>query len=148
MQRYFDIAYKEAVKAYKKNEIPVGAVIIKNNKIISKAYNNRQRTHNLIGHAEILAILKAEKKLKDWRLDDCEMYVTLEPCEMCSLFIKESRIKKIEYLVSRKDKTTQTNDCLETGTKYESLLKNFFKKLRNWIWLWYNEYRKGCKYEL
>lgn len=135
-ERYFEIAYKESLKAYKKGEVPVGAVIVKNNKVISKASNNRQNKYNLFGHAEINCIIKAEKKLRDWRLDGCDIYVTLEPCELCSVCIKESRINNVYYLISQQNsiKTkinlTQTNDCAHLEEKYQNLLKTFFKKLR------------------
>jgi tRNA(adenine34) deaminase len=136
MNKYMEEAYKESIKAYKKNEIPVGAVIVYKDKIISKAYNNRQSSYNLLGHAEINAILKAEKKIKDWRLDKCDMYVTLLPCEMCQLLIKESRINNVYYLISNENvqkkmvNITQTNDCIEIKEKYEEIIDNFFKKLR------------------
>lgn len=132
---FMEIAYKEAEKAFKRKEIPVGAVIVKNNKVISKSRNNRQFKHTVLGHAEINAILKAEKKLKDWRLDDCTMYVTLEPCEMCSMLIKESRIKEVYYLISKKDNKesnfTQTNDCDKIIENYKKLLNIFFENLRS-----------------
>ena len=136
---YMNIAYKEALKAYKKKEIPVGAIIVKNNKIISKAHNDRQKRFNILGHAQIKSILKAEKKLKDWRLDDCEMYVTLNPCKMCKMLISESRLKKVIYL-SENDKNNknqeksnniiQTNVCILLKMQYEKLLKTFFKEMR------------------
>ena len=94
---YMKIAIKEANKAFKINEVPVGAVIVKNKKIIAKAYNKREKTKNVINHAEIIAITKACKKIKNWRLDDCEIYITMEPCMMCSGAIQQSRIKKIIY---------------------------------------------------
>ena len=139
MKKYFDIALKEAKKAYKKNEIPVGAVIVQNEKIIAKANNNRQKKHNLLGHAEILCLIKAEKKLKDWRLDNCDLYVTLEPCSMCKEFIKESRINNVYFLLKQEKEYKrlekciflQTNDCKNERILYENMLKNFFKKLRN-----------------
>ena len=135
MKEYMKIAYKEALKAYKKNEVPVGAVIIKNDKIISKSHNNRQTKHNVLGHAEINSIIMAEKKLKDWRLDDCVMYITMEPCEMCSIIINESRIKKVIYLVKNKgnkinNKFIQTNDCVLLKKEYEKILKTFFQNMR------------------
>jgi tRNA(adenine34) deaminase len=77
--------------------VPVGAVIVKNNKIISKAYNKKEKTKNVTKHAEIIAISKACKKIKNWRLDECEIYVTMEPCMMCCGAIEQSRIKKIIY---------------------------------------------------
>ncbi len=97
MQDYMMAAIKEAKKAYAKKEVPVGAVIVKNNKIISKAHNQRENKQNVIKHAEIIALEKACKKLKTWRLEECEIYVTLEPCMMCCGAIEQSRIKKIIY---------------------------------------------------
>lgn len=91
------LALKQAKKAYKKDEVPVGAVIVKDGKVISKAYNLREKTNLATGHAEILAIQKANKKLKSWRLDSCTLYVTIEPCPMCAGAIVQSRIKKVVY---------------------------------------------------
>ncbi len=89
------IAYEEAKKAINKEEIPVGAIIVKNDKVIAKAHNKKNKTNRIIDHAEILAIKKANRKLHNWRLDDCVMYITLEPCPMCASAIEQSRIKKI-----------------------------------------------------
>ena len=88
-------ALKEAQKAYEKKEIPVGAVIVKNHKIIARAHNLKENKKMATGHAEILAIQKACKKLKAWRLTDCEIYVTLEPCAMCAGAIIQARIQKL-----------------------------------------------------
>ena len=96
-QYYMEIAIKEAYKALRYNEVPVGAIIVKNNKIISKAYNKREKKHDVTKHAEIIAISKACKKLKNWRLEDCTIYVTMEPCMMCCGAIEQSRIEKIVY---------------------------------------------------
>ena len=96
MQEYYmEQALKEAEKAYKKLEVPVGAVIVKDGKIIAKGHNQKETKTDTTKHAEIIAIQKASKKLKSWRLTDCEMYVTLEPCTMCAGAIINSRIKKI-----------------------------------------------------
>lgn len=92
---YLEEAIKQAKTAYKKNEVPIGAVIVYKNKIIAKAYNKREKTQNALHHAEILAIEKACKKLKSWRLDECDLYVTLEPCPMCAGAILNSRINKV-----------------------------------------------------
>lgn len=93
-----------AKKAYKNGEIPVSAVIVDQNcNVVSYAFNNRQKNRNVLGHAEILAILKAEKKIKDWRLDGYKMIVSLEPCDMCSMIIKESRLDEVFYFVSKKN---------------------------------------------
>lgn len=94
-EKFMREALKEARKAYEKDEIPVGAIIVKDGKIISRAYNSRESSKNAIAHAEVLAIKKACKKLDAWRLLDCEMYVTLEPCPMCAGAIINSRISKI-----------------------------------------------------
>ena len=83
-----------------KEEIPVGAVIVKENKIIAKAYNKREKNQIATHHAEVLAIEKACKKLKSWRLDDCDLYVTLEPCPMCAGAIMNARIKNVYYAVA------------------------------------------------
>lgn len=97
MEKYMKLALKEANKAYKKGEIPVGAVIVKNGKIISKAHNMKEKKYISTYHAEILAINKACKKLKNWRLNDCELYVTVEPCMMCCGAILQSRLSTIIY---------------------------------------------------
>lgn len=102
MYKYMNIAIKEAEKAFKEGEIPVGAIIVKDDKIISKAYNKKESKNNPIAHAEIIAISKACKKLKTWHLDDCTMYVTMEPCLMCAGAMIQSRIKKVVYGVENK----------------------------------------------
>lgn len=94
-KKYIDLAYKEALKARDKDEVPVGAVIVLNGEVVAKAYNRKVSSNDVCAHAEILAIRKASSKLKDWRLVDCEMYVTLEPCPMCAGAIEQSRIKKV-----------------------------------------------------
>lgn len=135
-----DIIYKNldklTNKALKKNEIAVAAVIVKNNKIISKAYNRRMHECDVTSHAEISAIRKAEKKLKDWRLDGCSMYVTLEPCSMCKEVIKESRLDNCWYIIERDniDNLYKKNNVCYWQTSDNNLfkkkLKNSLKKLR------------------
>ncbi len=100
---FMNIALKEAEKAYFENEIPVGAVIVENGNIIAKAHNKREKSHSVLSHAEILAIIKANKKKKDWRLNNCVMYITMEPCPMCASAIKQSRISKVVYGCSSND---------------------------------------------
>lgn len=90
-------ALKEAKKAYLKNEVPVGAVIVKDDKIIARAHNLREKNQNAICHAEILCIQKACKKLNSWRLDGLQMYVTLEPCAMCSGALTQARLGKVYF---------------------------------------------------
>ena len=92
---YMKEALKEAKKAYKKQEIPVGAIIVKDGNIIARGYNQKELKKDSTMHAEIIAIRKASKKIGAWRLNDCEMYITLEPCPMCAGAIVQSRIKKI-----------------------------------------------------
>lgn len=94
---YMKSALKEAQKAYDKGETPVGAVIVKDGKIIARAHNLREINKDPLAHAELIAIKKASKKLDAWRLLGCEMYVTLEPCPMCAGAIIQSRIEKVYY---------------------------------------------------
>lgn len=138
-------ALNEAKKAYKKEEIPVGAIIVKNSKIISRGHNLKEIKNSSIAHAEIIAINKANKKLEAWRLEDCEMYVTLEPCMMCMGAIINSRIKKL-YIGTLDPKTGSCTSVIdikqykfnheveiETGIlkdECEYILKDFFKGLR------------------
>lgn len=96
-EKYMNIALLEAEKAYQKDEVPVGAVIVKNNKVIAKAYNQREHYQDPTKHAEIIAIQKACKKLGSWRLENCDIYITLEPCSMCAGTILWSRMRKIIY---------------------------------------------------
>ena len=138
-------ALKEAKKAYKKEEIPVGAIIVKNGEIIAKAHNLKETKNLATAHAEILAIQKAAKKLGTWRLSDCEMYITLEPCTMCMGAIILSRIKKI-YIGAMDEKTGACGSFIDLQKyKYnhkveieigimkeecENIIKKFFKELR------------------
>jgi len=145
LEKFIKEVLKEAKKAYNKGEVPVGAVIVKNGEIIAKGHNERITKNNALLHAEIVAIQKACKKLKSWRLDDCELWVSLEPCLMCSGAIMQSRIKKVVFLAKDEkggaviSKYTILDDKkLPFSTKYEyipvkeakDILKNFFKKLR------------------
>ena len=94
---YMNLALMEAEKAYKKGEVPIGAVIVKDGKILAKAHNTRNKSKNAVNHAEILAIEKACKRLKDWRLENAEIYVTLEPCPMCAGAIANARIAECHF---------------------------------------------------
>ena len=138
-------ALKEAKKAYNKEEIPVGAIIVKDGKIIARGHNLKESKKSSISHAEILTIEKANKKLNAWRLEGCEMYVTLEPCMMCMGAIINARIKKI-YIGTLDPKTGACESVInidnykfnhiveiETGilrNECENILKDFFKMLR------------------
>ena len=97
IERFMREAIKEAKKAELLDEVPIGCIIVKDNKIISRGYNIRESKQNPAGHAEMVAINKASKKLKNWRLEDCELYVTLEPCIVCSGAIIQSRIKTVYF---------------------------------------------------
>ena len=143
---YMRQALKEAKKAYEKLEVPVGAIIVKDGKIIARAHNQKETKTDTTKHAEILAIQKASKKLKSWRLIDCEMYVTLEPCTMCAGAMINSRIKKV-YIGTVDEKTGAAGSVLNIFKDYkfnhtvevekgilqqecEKILKEFFKELR------------------
>lgn len=129
---FFDIAIKEAKKAKNKQEVPVGAIIVREKKILAKGYNKVEKTKSILSHAEIIAIQKACKKKKDWRLDDCELYVTLEPCEMCKEIIKRTRIKKVYYGIKNKEYKLKETIYIENKNtiqknEIEKLLVSFFK---------------------
>ena len=145
-EKFMKQALKEAKKAYEKLEVPVGAIIVKNGKIIARAHNQKETKFDTTRHAEILAIQKASKKLNSWRLLDCEMYVTLEPCSMCAGALINSRIKKV-YIGASDEKTGAVGSVLNLLDDYtfnhkveyekgilqdecEELLKDFFKNLR------------------
>lgn len=96
-EKYMKEALKEALKARAKDEVPVGAVIVLNGEIIARGHNKRETKKNSLCHAEIIAIDKACKKLKNFRLENCELYVTLEPCLMCAGAIVQARIKKVVF---------------------------------------------------
>ena len=145
-EKFMKEALKEAKKAYEKLEVPVGAVIVKEGKIIARAHNQKETKFDTTKHAEILAIQKASKKLKSWRLIDCEMYVTLEPCSMCTGAIINARLKKI-YIGAMDEKTGAVGSKLNLLKDYtfnhkveyeigilkndcENILKDFFISLR------------------
>ncbi len=128
-----------------KEEVPIGAVVVKDGKIIARAQNNREKSQIATHHAEILAIEKACKKLKSWRLDDCELFVNLEPCPMCSGAIMNARIKKVFYAVADVENGGHTRfkifdnamnhsaECIhlkEFENENKQLIQNFFKKRR------------------
>lgn len=108
-QEYMMEAFQQAQKALNLNEMPVGAVIVRNNEIISTGYNQKENKQCCLFHAEIIAIQEASKKLNNWRLNDCDMYVTLEPCEMCAAAIKQARIKNIYSALSNDSKIIHNN---------------------------------------
>lgn len=117
--KYMNIAIEEAKYALLESEVPVGAVIVKNGVVVSAAHNMRECTSNALAHAEIIAINKACLSLGNWRLNDCDMYVTLEPCPMCSGAILQSRIKNLYFGAYSKD-----SGCMGTVINLPSILKN------------------------
>lgn len=94
-EKYMKEAIKQAKKAYALGEVPIGCVIVYQDKIIARGYNRRNTDKNTLAHAEITAINKASKKMKDWRLEGCTLYVTLEPCQMCAGAIVQARITEV-----------------------------------------------------
>lgn len=94
-EKYMKEAIKQAQKAYALGEVPIGCVIVYKDKIIARGYNRRNTDKNTLAHAEITAINKASKKLGDWRLEECSLYVTLEPCQMCAGAIVQARITEV-----------------------------------------------------
>ena len=144
--KFMKEAIKEAKKAYGKLEVPIGAVIVKNGKIIARGHNQKEEKADTTMHAEIIAIKKASKKIGAWRLNGCEMYITLEPCPMCAGAIINARLDKI-YIGTMDEKNgacgSVTNVLEEYKQNYkvqkeegihqkecEEIIKNFFKELR------------------
>lgn len=144
---FMNEALKEAKKSYELNEVPVGAVIVKDNKIIARAHNLKELNNNSLDHAELIAIKKASKKLNTWRLTDCSLYVTLEPCPMCAGAILQSRISNL-YIGTLDPKGGACKSKLNLLKDYKfnhdvniyydicqdecsKLLKSFFKELRS-----------------
>ncbi len=145
-EKFMKLAFKEALKAEKKDEVPIGAVVVLDGKVIAKAHNLMEKTQLASAHAEILAINKACKKLKSWRLDGAEMFVTIEPCAMCAGAIVNARMKKV-YFGAYEPKSgaaeskfsVLTESGLNHKTEFEGgimegecskLIKNYFKAKR------------------
>lgn len=145
-ERYMKEAMKQAKKAYAIGDVPIGCVIVYEDKIIARGYNKRNKNKTTLAHAELLAMAKASKKLGDWRLEGCTMYVTLEPCQMCAGAIVQARISKVVIgsmnpkagcagsiinLLQMKQFNHQVE--METGILEEEcseMLSQFFKELR------------------
>ena len=144
--KYMKEAVRQAKKAYAIGEVPIGCVIVRDGKIISRGYNRRTIDKNTLAHAELAAIKKASKKLDDWRLEGCTMYVTLEPCQMCAGALVQSRIDRVVVgcmnpkagcagsilnLLQMPEFNHQVE--LETGVLEEEcsqMMKDFFRELR------------------
>ena len=147
MYEFMRLAIKEGKKAYKKGEVPIGAIVVKEGEVIATAYNLKETKKNPTAHAEILAIQKAAKKLGTWRLEDCDLYVTIEPCVMCAGAILQSRMKGlifgarepkfggVESILNILDnpKFNHKVEVIEGILEEEcsQLIKDFFKDLRN-----------------
>ena len=133
---YIDETIEEAKKSLLTEDVPIGALIVLNDEIISYGYNTREKDHSVLGHAEINAIEQATRKLKRWNLSDCELYVSLEPCSMCKEIIKQTRLKKVYYLLSKPDSKKEYDKTqfikLESNSEqtYAGALSEFFKKKR------------------
>lgn len=144
--KFMKEALKEAKKSYMKEEIPVGAVIVKDGKIIGRGHNLKETKNDTTNHAEIIAIKKASKKLKSWRLTGCTMYVTLEPCTMCAGALIQARLDKV-VIGTMDEKTGACGSVLNVVEDYKfnhrveiekgvmekeckSIIQEFFKKLR------------------
>lgn len=144
-EKYMSLAIKEAKKARDKKEVPIGAVILKNGKVIARGHNLRESKQNSLKHAEIIAIDKACKKLKNFRLEECDLYVTVEPCLMCAGAIVQSRVRKVYFgacdekygavvsVANAFDIKANHKVEFEYGVckeECEILVKDFFKELR------------------
>lgn len=133
MNKYIEEVIKEAKKSLKSDDVPIGAIIVQNGKIIGRGHNTREKQKLITRHAEINALEQACKNKKDWYLNDCEIYVTLEPCPMCLNALAQARIAKIYYLTSR-DKMEHVKDPIkeqcEGAEVAQKLLRDFFKAKR------------------
>lgn len=114
---FMKLALKEAKKAYSEGEVPIGAVLVLDGKVISKGRNKREKTQNALHHAEVIAIDKACRKLKSWRLDGAVMYVTLEPCPMCAGAIANARIKKVIYAAKDASNNSEIIEKIFSSTR-------------------------------
>lgn len=137
MDEYFDMCIVEAKKCLTNGDVPIGAILVQNGEIIARSHNTRELNNNILGHAEINAIIEASTRLKRWNLSDCDLYVTLEPCSMCRSIIKQSRISNVYYLLAKSDLKKEYNKTI--FTKIEStnseqmcvkMLSDFFKSKR------------------
>lgn len=146
-EKYMNIALEEAYKSYEKGDVPVGAVVVYKNEIIARAHNCKEQNKNAVEHAEILAISQACQKLNTWHLEECTIYVTLEPCLMCAGALIQSRIGKLVFATENEkfgyvcsisnvlnNKSNNHHPIIINGIckeKSQKLLKEFFKDKRN-----------------
>ncbi len=120
-------------KALEEDEVPISAIVVQNNKIIGRGYNKVEQTQNFMNHAEIIALNEAINYKKNWRLDDCEIHISLEPCNMCKEIIKKSRIKKVYYYSAQNDNNIESEPkyYFKNDSFFSEILKKFFKNVRN-----------------
>lgn len=146
-KKFLDLAFYYAQIAFNNNEVPIGAVIVKDGVVISAGYNLKNKNNSIFEHAELIAIKEASNKLKNWRLDGCDIYITLDPCPMCASAIKQSRISNVYSALNNSD--FSTNNIIKTIFEVDStnpsvnflsnldmnrskkLLNDFFKIQRN-----------------
>ncbi len=145
-EKYMKEAIRQARKAWKLNEVPIGCVIVREDRIIARGYNRRNTDKNTLAHAELLAIRKASRAVGDWRLEDCTMYITLEPCQMCAGAIIQARIPRV-VIGSRNPKAGCAGSILNLldipafnhqaeltegvlGEECSALMTDFFRELR------------------
>ncbi len=145
-KQYFSVAFLEAKKAFEQDEVPIGAVIVKDGNILASAHNQKEKDCCCTSHAEILAIQQASSKLHNWRLEDCDLYVTLDPCPMCASAIKQARIRNVYSCLNNNDfhnleliQSIFQTDSVNPEVHFESnlevqkgkeILSEFFKKQR------------------
>jgi tRNA(adenine34) deaminase len=145
--KYIDKSIEFAQKAAEEGEVPVGAVIVRNNEIIGYGYNKKEQNNSVLEHAELIAIKMAEENLDNWRLSECDMYVSLDPCPMCASAIKQSRIKNVYSALNNQDNNNlniikeifekdKTNPKVKfisnlSVDKSKEILGEFFEKQRN-----------------
>lgn len=143
---FLEIAYQQAIQAQNIDEVPVGCCIVKDHQVLATGYNTRENEQDVMGHAEINAIKQAQRTLGSWRLIDCDLYVTLEPCPMCAGAIIQSRIRRVVYAAfdmkwgAHQSKINLFSENLYNhnvdiihleDTRCSELLKSFFKKKRS-----------------
>lgn len=145
--KYMDMAIEEARKAFEEDEVPVGCVIVKNNQILALTHNRKEQMNSATKHAEILAIEEASAKLNNWRLDGCDVYITLEPCPMCASALKQARVSHIFCGLSNSDfrnyeivlkilESDKNNASVPiindlAVEKVDKIMKDFFRNRRN-----------------
>ena len=131
--KIIELLIQEAKKSLKTDDVPVGAIVVENGIIISKAHNTREKACKVTGHAEINAVEKACLKKGTWHLEECELYTSLEPCKMCLEVIKQAKIKTVKYINTQEKQIAEPNVNLiklETVENSSMLLKEFFKNKR------------------